>query len=156
MTRKIYRTAQGKMVDIGALYLKNENVRAVGNMNVNARGDVIDSNNRAIDTRNQQVSRRYKKQTTNVVDSNVDYKPPVPESKPKVKKVKSAPAAATPDPVPPPPEDFEDDFVKPQASQEPAAATGLAAAIAKARSIRQEPIKSAATSSRDRPGVNKI
>lgn len=154
MTRKIYRTAQGKMVDIGALYLKNENVRAVGNMNVNARGDVIDSNNRPIDTRNQQVSRRYKKQTTNVVDNNVDYKTPVPE--PKIKKVKGAVAMIEPDPVPPPPEDFEDNFVKSQESQSPAVATGLAGAIAKARTIRQELIKPAATSSRDRSGVNKI
>ena len=45
MTRKVYRTANGKMVDLGALQLQNENVRAVGNMGVNARGDIIDSGN---------------------------------------------------------------------------------------------------------------
>jgi len=66
MTRKVYRTAQGKMVDLGSLQLRNETVRSVGNMKVNARGDLIDSNNRPINTRNQQVDRQYRRQTSNV------------------------------------------------------------------------------------------
>ena len=37
-----YRTAQGKNIDMAALAAKNERTRAVGNMNVNARGDTID------------------------------------------------------------------------------------------------------------------
>ena len=32
---------QGRMVDIEKLRAANEDVRAVGNMNVNARGDVL-------------------------------------------------------------------------------------------------------------------
>ena len=63
MTRKVYRTAQGKMVDLGSLQLRNETVRAVGNMRVNARGDVINDNNEVIRTRNEQVSKQYQKQT---------------------------------------------------------------------------------------------
>jgi hypothetical protein len=128
MTRKVYRTAQGKMVDLGALQLRNENVRAVGNMKVNARGDLIDSGNRAIDTRNRQVARQYSRQTTNVTDTPV-----------------RASQASAP-PVPKPPEDFDDNFVK-QTSPTPAAApaaapaAGLAAAIARAREIRQDPLK---------------
>jgi hypothetical protein len=51
MTNKVYRTAMGKPVDIGALLLQNETVRAVGNMSVNARGDVIDSRNKVIDSK---------------------------------------------------------------------------------------------------------
>jgi hypothetical protein len=122
MTRKVYRTAQGKTVDIGALQLQNENVRAVGNMPVNARGDLLDANGRRIDTRNQQVSRQYQKQTsTNVTDDQV---------------FSSKKTQITPDPavvnVPVPPEDFEDDFVKTQDSD-----TGLAAAITRAKSIKQ-------------------
>ena len=39
---RIYKTAQGKRVDIAALASQNETVRAVGNMKVNARGDTID------------------------------------------------------------------------------------------------------------------
>ena len=45
---KNYRSAMGKSVDMGALVAKNEHVRAVGNMSVNARGDTIDSNGRII------------------------------------------------------------------------------------------------------------
>jgi hypothetical protein len=64
MSRKIYKSAQGKTVDLGALLLQNESVRAVGNMNVNARGDTVDSTNRVIDQKNRQVQRQYQKQTT--------------------------------------------------------------------------------------------
>jgi hypothetical protein len=60
MTKRIYRTAQGKTVDMGALILQNENIRAVGNMNVNARGDQLDSSNQSIDNKNRQVQRQYK------------------------------------------------------------------------------------------------
>ena len=63
MTRKIYKTAQGKSVDLGALMLQNENIRAVGNMNVNARGDILDSTNQVIDQKTRQVQRQYQRQT---------------------------------------------------------------------------------------------
>ena len=39
MTRKVYKSAMGQPIDLGALLLQNEQDRAVGNMNVNARGD---------------------------------------------------------------------------------------------------------------------
>jgi hypothetical protein len=129
MTRKVYRTAQGKMVDLGALQLRNENVRAVGNMKVNARGDLIDSGNRAIDTRNRQVARQYSRQTTNVSNE------PVRSSQ------------SSPITVPTPPEDFDEDFAKPTKPATPTTpqdskpAAGLAAAIARAREIRQDPLK---------------
>ena len=53
----------GKPVDLGALFLQNEHVRAVGNMNVNARGDVLDSANRVVEPKNRQVQRKYRRQT---------------------------------------------------------------------------------------------
>jgi|SaaInlStandDraft_2_1057019.scaffolds.fasta_scaffold430270_2 hypothetical protein len=53
------RTAQGKEVDIDAIRLKNEKVRAVGNINVNARGDEIDSNNNVIRSKTKQVHNQY-------------------------------------------------------------------------------------------------
>ena len=62
MTKEVYRSANGKTVDMGALRLQNEKVRAVGNMRVNARGDVINDNNEVIRTRNEQVSKQYQKQ----------------------------------------------------------------------------------------------
>lgn len=62
MTNKVYKTAMGKAVDIGALLLQNENVRAVGNMGVNARGDVVDSRNQVIDKKNRQIQRQNQRQ----------------------------------------------------------------------------------------------
>jgi len=63
MTNQVYRSANGKQVDMGALRLQNERVRAVGNMKVNARGDVVDDMNRVIATKPEQVNAQYKKQT---------------------------------------------------------------------------------------------
>ena len=63
MSKKVYRTAQGKIVDLGALELKNEKTRAVGNMSVNARGELIDAKNNPIESRNQKVNKYYSKQT---------------------------------------------------------------------------------------------
>jgi hypothetical protein len=141
MTQKTYRTAQGKIVDLGALQLKNENVRAVGNMNVNAKGDLIDGSNRPISSRNEQVGRQYKKQT-NVNDDVV------------VSSKKSA--VVTPmvaEPIPVPPEDFEDDFVK---TGEVEPVNGLAAAIARARQVKQEPLKTPRQVAQAKAGVKKI
>lgn len=59
MTNQVYKTAQGKSVDMGALRLQNENVRAVGNMNANARGDILDDQNKVITTKNQQLKKQY-------------------------------------------------------------------------------------------------
>lgn len=63
MTQKTYKTASGRVIDLGALILKNEEIRAVGNMNVNARGDVLNQDNKIIDKKSQQVQRRYSQQT---------------------------------------------------------------------------------------------
>ncbi len=63
MTQSTYKSANGKTVDMGALRLKNEQVRAVGNMKVNARGDQVDDNNRVIATKPEQVQRQYQRQT---------------------------------------------------------------------------------------------
>lgn len=63
MSKKIYKTAQGKTVDLGSLQVQNETVRAVGNMNVNARGDRLDANGNIIATRSQQVNRALNRQT---------------------------------------------------------------------------------------------
>jgi hypothetical protein len=62
MTSKVYKTASGKTLDMGSLVLKNEQVRAVGNMNVNARGDVINDDNIVISSRGAQVNRQYNDQ----------------------------------------------------------------------------------------------
>jgi hypothetical protein len=117
MTKNTYRTAQGKTLDMGALILQNEGVRAVGNMQVNARGDRLDADNKSIQSRRAQVSHKYNRQIAR--PDTVHSKEPTVN-------------AAKPD-IPPTPEDFDDQFEKPQ--QQPAApATGLAAAMNRVKS----------------------
>jgi hypothetical protein len=65
MTKDIHRSANGKQVDMGSLRLRNENVRAVGNMKVNARGDLVDDKNQVITAKNQQVNQNYNNQVSN-------------------------------------------------------------------------------------------
>jgi len=65
MTKEVHRTANGKQVDMGSLRLKNENVRAVGNMKVNARGDIVDDNNQVISSKPNQVKQNYNNQVSN-------------------------------------------------------------------------------------------
>lgn len=139
MTKKVYRTARGSVVDLGALQLKNENTRAVGNMGVNARGDRVDSNNRSIESRNVQVSKQYKRQ------NNVSDSPVVPSkssvSRPIEKKVEDSTVVTEP-------EVSESDPGTP--------VKGLADAIAKARQIKQEPMKTPRQLAQERAGVKKI
>jgi hypothetical protein len=145
MTRKVYRTAQGKLVDLGALLLQNENTRAVGNMPVNARGDIVDSQNKPIDSKARQVSRQYNKQTNN---SSV-----LGDTKSKNKAVETKQIAVD---TPRAPEDFNDNFVKEPALPDAKAPGGLAAAIAKARQVKQEPVKTPLQLVKDQTGVQKI
>ena len=61
----IYRTAQGKRLDMAILARKNERTRAVGNMSVNARGDTIDSQGRVIVPVTKKVGDKYQRTVTN-------------------------------------------------------------------------------------------
>ena len=67
MTKEVYKSANGKPVDMGALRLQNEKVRAVGNMKVNARGDEIHDRNQVIRRKTEQVNSQYGHQTKPVV-----------------------------------------------------------------------------------------
>lgn len=62
MAGNVYRTANGKMLDMRSLALKNETVRAVGNMKVNARGDTIDDGNKIIVNKPRQVQQHYNRE----------------------------------------------------------------------------------------------
>lgn len=67
-----FNTAMGRQLDMSALAAKNEKVRAVGNMNVNARGDVLDSHNQVISDNNQRINRVYQKTVKSKDISMVD------------------------------------------------------------------------------------
>jgi len=54
-----YKTAMGKTVDMASIIAKNENTKAVGNMNVNARGDTIDAFGRVIKPVTERVNQSY-------------------------------------------------------------------------------------------------
>ncbi len=70
MSREVYRSANGKPVDMGALRLKNEKTRAVGNMKVNARGDEINERGQVIRKKTEQVSNQYQRQTRTTLPSS--------------------------------------------------------------------------------------
>lgn len=157
MTEKIYKTAQGKIIDLGRLMLENENTRAVGNMNVNARGDVLDHANKVIDPKVKRVQRHYNKQTnvtsTPVIEGTKQARTEAVETK-----------DGEPDPM-----KFEDLYTpvdehagdNEESEQETSKAApvprgGLAAAIARSREVKQELMKTPRQQAQTRPGVKKI
>jgi hypothetical protein len=199
MTQKVYKTAMGKTVDMGQLMLENEQVRAVGNMNVNARGDLLDSSNRVIDPKPRQVQRQYQKQaarptpipvstgtraaraqkaTTSavesisfggetVIDSSIPREP-VPEFVAQALAVEQQDPAVVQEVA-----EVASSVIEPTAPAEPepmvletpapvappsatAAAGGLAAALAKSRTVQQEKIKTPRQISQTSAGVKRI
>jgi len=58
------RTAQGRTIDMATLAARNEKVRAVGNMNVNARGDILDNNNNVVRDNTNRVKNVYRNTVT--------------------------------------------------------------------------------------------
>ena len=172
MAKRVYRTSQGKSIDLGALQLQNETVRAVGNMGVNARGDVVNPQNVTVETKNQKVGRQYKKQVRNNV---TDEMPPVSKSKQqkvqepagkKVEKTKSAKPKTEKVKAEKVVEEVVETVIpeveiepvtqpEPVTKSEPAL-SGLAGAIAKAKSVKQEPMKTPRQLRQEASGVKKI
>lgn len=68
---KVYKTANGKSVDIDNLRLVNEKTIAVGNMKVNARGDQLGPGGEVIQTRNQTMGQHYKIHTPMAGDNAI-------------------------------------------------------------------------------------
>jgi flagellar basal body rod protein FlgG len=134
MTRKVYKTAQGKAIDLGSLLLQNEGVRAVGNMNVNARGDLLDSGNKVIDRKNRQIQRQHNRQTVSAPTATVHT------STREAKQAQQVPVDESV--VDPFMEDLvvnkQADPVAPIVDNADTPQGGLAAAIARSRAIKQE------------------
>lgn len=158
MTKRTYRTAQGKVIDLGSILLQNENTRAVGNMNVNSRGDLIDGQNRVIDSRNRRTTKQYQRQTlSNVTDETAQT------SRSSAHRQATAQADDLDQELDQQPElDLSNiDLVEEPAPviAEPRSVLppgGLAEAIAKARQIKQEPLPTPRKAAQNRPGVKKI
>lgn len=64
--KRVYRSALGQSIDIDQLRLTNENVIAVGNMKVNARGDELGPGGEVVRTRNEVMNEYYKLNTPTV------------------------------------------------------------------------------------------
>ena len=80
--KRMYRTMQGRMVDIEKLRAANENVRAVGNMGVNARGDVLGPGNKIATPKEQVISKYYEQPRGLVDDTPARNKPQPPRRTP--------------------------------------------------------------------------
>jgi|GEM_PF-2817740 len=166
---KMYKTSKGAQIDIDAFTSKHENVRAVGNMDVNARGDLLDSTDKKIQSKNQRVSAQYRKQIgTTVADE------PIYSSQRAAKRAQSIAseyASSTEQPVtktidgldtPLPVEtktvspDVDPTVHNEPVTEEAKSTGGLASALAKAREAKQEPLKTPQQIEREKPGVSKI
>ena len=77
---KKYKSANGKLVDLDGLRLKNEDTIAVGNMRTNARGDELGPGGKVVKTRNERMNENYKLHTMVPTDGGVPT-----SSKPKPK-----------------------------------------------------------------------
>jgi len=208
--KKVYRSSQGKSIDLGALLLQNETVRAVGNMGVNARGDRIDIKNKVIDTKAKISQRAYNKQIGPQDDTPQSFDPPVTDVVPTqptapdpyelqerndkehnafkakrkaekevakanksqktaikktpviTEKILNVEATAPVQPVtppPPPPAPVVQPTPNPVKEPEPTVqkkATGLADAIARAKTIKQETLKTPRQQAQEKSGVKRI
>lgn len=90
MAKKAYRTASGRLVDMDTLALKNEMTIAVGNMNVNARGDQLAEGGKIVKTREEIMAEHYatkgavvpKQSNREVAPPTIEADAPPPPAKP--------------------------------------------------------------------------
>ena len=76
--KRMYRTMQGRMVDIEKLRAANESVRAIGNMNVNARGDVLGQGGQILTSKADVITKYYEQPKGKVDDTPARSKPTPP------------------------------------------------------------------------------
>ena len=90
---------QGRMVDIEKLRAANEAVQAVGNMNVNARGDILGAGGQIVTPKEQIIKKYYEQPKGMVSDTPVKGKPmPAPKAEPVKTVQKMTPVASKPAP----------------------------------------------------------
>lgn len=97
--KRMYRSMQGRMIDIEKLRAANEDIRAVGNMNVNARGDVLGKGGQVATTKAKVIAKYYEQPKGRVDDTPMRARP-TPARKtppaPRAVETKSQPIAPTP------------------------------------------------------------
>lgn len=65
---RIYKTMQGREVDMDQLMARNETMPAVGNVRVNARGDELGADGKIVRTREEVLSEYYDSTPTSTYD----------------------------------------------------------------------------------------
>ncbi len=96
--KRMYRTMQGRMVDIEKLRAANESEQAVGNMNVNARGDVIGPGGAVVTPKETVIKKYYEQPKGMVSDTPRSKTMPAPKPEPVKTVQKMTPMAAKPAP----------------------------------------------------------
>ena len=69
--KRIYRTMQGKEIDMEQLMARNETMPAVGNVRVNARGDELGPDGKIIKTREAVLAEYYDNDPRTVSDEEL-------------------------------------------------------------------------------------
>ena len=174
---KTYRTSSGQQVDFGALLLNNETVPALGNMNVNARGDEIAPDGTITKSR-EDIMREYNELNTMVPQDGAipegtgleadddwqDWEPPVTTPEPAPVANMSVPTetvtASVEEPAVEAPKgtNVGKDIAEQAAVEEKAKTPtgGLAAAVAAAKKPESTVQQSAQTQEKENPGVRRI
>ena len=75
---------QGRMVDIDKLRAANETVQAVGNMSVNARGDIVGQSGRIVKTKDSVMKDYYQTPKGVAQDTAIKREQPQPKAQPQV------------------------------------------------------------------------
>ena len=168
---KTYRTSSGQQVDFGALLLNNETVPALGNMNVNARGDEIAPDGTIVKSR-EDIMREYNELNTMVPQDGAipegtgleadddwqDWEPPVTTPEPAPVANMSVPTETVEVAVAAPKGTNVGQQIADQAEAEaPKTPTGgLAAAVAAAKKPTSDVKQSAQAQEKENPGVRRI
>lgn len=82
MAKRVYRSMQGKVVDMELLAQKHELTPAIGNVRVNARGDELGPGGRIVRKREDIMAEYYENNPNAVPEEQFKRKPvPAPENK---------------------------------------------------------------------------
>lgn len=84
--QKVYKTMQGKQVDMDLLRKRNELTPAVGNARVNARGDELGPGGKIVKKREEVLEDYYRDHPQKVADIKIQKEQPTEEPKKEVKK----------------------------------------------------------------------
>jgi hypothetical protein len=71
MSKRVYKTANGKVINIDSIIAQNEESIAIGNMRVNARGDELGPGGRIERTRDKVMADYYKLNTPVATDNQL-------------------------------------------------------------------------------------